>query len=134
MKLKFIKILAIFLAIFTVLSTPSAAIEMQLAKATTDALTIKSQSVSVENEEKDTDTDFSEPESPIINFSEVSDDTIVAKMYICTQQVGLGHAWIYIESNFNGDMPVGCYTLKPYQGVSIGTFFCQPLRRSGSLL
>ena len=43
-------------------------------------------------------------------------------MYICTQQVGLGHAWIYIESNFNGDMPVGCYTLKPYQGVSVGTF------------
>lgn len=123
MKLKFIKILAIFLAIFTVLSTPSAAIEMQHTKTTTDALTIKSQSVSVENEEKDTDTDFSEPESPIINFSEVSDDTIVAKMYICTQQVGLGHAWIYIESNFNGDMPVGCYTLKPYQGVSIGTFF-----------
>ena len=123
MKLKFIKILAIFLAIFTVLSTPSAAIEMQHTKTATDALTIKSQSVSVENEEKDTDTDFSEPESPIINFSEVSDDTVVAKMYICTQQVGLGHAWIYIESNFNGDMPVGCYTLKPYQGVSIGTFF-----------
>lgn len=44
-------------------------------------------------------------------------------MYICTQQVGLGHSWIYIESDFNGDMPVGCYTLKPYQGVSMGAFF-----------
>ena len=43
-------------------------------------------------------------------------------MYICTQQRGLGHAWIYIESDINGEMPVGCYTLKPYQGVSMGTF------------
>lgn len=43
-------------------------------------------------------------------------------MYICTQQVGLGHAWIYIENTAECDLKVGCYDLKPGCGVSMGTF------------
>lgn len=55
-------------------------------------------------------------------FDELPGDTVVAKLYICSQQLGFGHSWIYIESMFDGDMPVGCYNLKAFQGVSMGTF------------
>ena len=130
MKSNFIKVIAIFLVMLTVFSVPSIAYEKQLTEITTTLFADENGTTA----EPTKPTEPTEPEEPVLNFDEISNDTIVAKMYICTQQVGLGHAWIYIESNFNGDMPVGCYTLKPYQGVSIGTFFCQPLRRSGSLL
>lgn len=56
------------------------------------------------------------------DFDLLDGDTVIGKMYICTQQLALGHAWIYIEGNFDGEMPVGCYTLEPYGGVSMGTF------------
>ncbi|MEE1065647.1 MAG: hypothetical protein UH249_05895, partial [Acutalibacteraceae bacterium] len=49
-------------------------------------------------------------------------DYVVGKMYICTQIVFLGHSWIYIESTFDGEIPVGCYTMKPFGSVSVGTF------------
>ena len=59
-------------------------------------------------------TEPTESEESALDFNTIPGDTVVGRMYICTQAVGLGHAWIYIESDFNGDMPVGCYTLKPY--------------------
>lgn len=61
-------------------------------------------------------------ESDTTDFETVSGDTVVAKLYICTQRVGLGHSWIYIESLFGGEMAVGCFTLRPYAAVSVGTF------------
>lgn len=119
MKSNLIKVIAIFFVMLTVFSVPSIAYEKQLTEITTTLLADENETTAKPTEP----TEPTEPEEPVLNFDEISDDTVVAKMYICTQQVGLGHAWIYIESNFNGDMPVGCYTLKPYQGVSIGTFF-----------
>lgn len=63
-----------------------------------------------------------EPEQPKPTFDEISGDTVVGRMYICTQIIGLGHSWIYIESTFDGEIPVGCYTMKPFGSVSVGTF------------
>lgn len=72
--------------------------------------------------EPDTPEEPDEPEVVKPAFDELSGDTIVAKMYICSQVVFLGHAWIYIESCFDGEIPVGAYTMKPYGSVSVGTF------------
>ena len=63
-----------------------------------------------------------EPEPPKPTFDELPGDYVVGKMYICTQIVFLGHSWIYIESTFDGEIPVGCYTMKPFGSVSVGTF------------
>ena len=63
-----------------------------------------------------------EPEPPKPTFEELPGDYVVGKMYICTQIVFLGHSWIYIESTFDGEIPVGCYTMQPYGSVSVGTF------------
>ena len=63
-----------------------------------------------------------EPEPPKPTFEELPGDYVVGKMYICTQIVFLGHSWIYIESTFDGEIPVGCYTMKPFGSVSVGTF------------
>lgn len=63
-----------------------------------------------------------EPEPPKPTFDELPGDTVVGRMYICTQIVFLGHSWIYIESSFDGEIPVGCYTMKPFGSVSVGTF------------
>ena len=63
-----------------------------------------------------------EPEQPKPTFDEIPGDTVVGRMYICSQIVFLGHAWIYIENTFDCDIPVGCYTAKPESGVSVGTF------------
>ncbi|MEE1066578.1 MAG: hypothetical protein UH249_10650, partial [Acutalibacteraceae bacterium] len=63
-----------------------------------------------------------EPEPPKPTFDELPGDYVVGKMYICTQIVFLGHSWIYIESTFDGEIPVGCYTMQPYGSVSVGTF------------
>lgn len=56
------------------------------------------------------------------SFDSIPDDMIVAKLYICTQQVGFGHSWIYIENLCGSALPVGAYTLQPDAGVSMGTF------------
>lgn len=115
MKNNFIRVVAVIIALLTLLSVPTFAentlvgiadIVTELTSEFTDLIT----------------TEPVEPTEPILNFDEIPGETIVGKLYICTQQRGLGHAWIYVESCFNGDMPVGCYTLKPYQGVSMGTF------------
>lgn len=132
---KFTRIIAMCLVLITVLSIPSFALE---AKPGPDTVTVTEDlmaAIDAENPESPGDTnediDVVVPEDPEIpetpsdstlNFNDIAGDTVVGRMYICTQQVGLGHAWIYIESNFNGDMQVGCYTLKPYQGVSMGCF------------
>lgn len=59
---------------------------------------------------------------PSKTFDDYNDNDKVAVMYICTQQVGLGHAWIYIENMAECNLEVGCYDLKPDCGVSMGTF------------
>lgn len=131
MKSNLIKIIAALLVILTVFSVPSLGFEKQLAEAVTtlfagtdETTTETEEETTTDTTEPETTTEPTEPETtePTLDFNEIPGNTIVAKMYICTQQVGLGHAWIYIESEFNGEMPVGCYTLKPYQGVSMGTF------------
>lgn len=63
-----------------------------------------------------------EPDPELQDFESLDGSVVVGRMYICFQQAIGGHAWIYIESDFNGEMPVGCYTLEPYGGVSVGTF------------
>lgn len=130
---KFTKVIAVCLILLTVLSIPSFALE---AKSDVNPVTVMTEDEQPIEEETDADVpenpdetdesiDTDEPTEPEVlteDFNSIPGNTVVGRMYICTQQVGLGHAWIYIESNFNGDMPVGCYTLKPYQGVSFGTF------------
>ena len=70
-----------------------------------------------------------EPEQPKPTFDEIPGDTVVGRMYICSEIVFLGHSWIYIESTFDGEMPVGCYTIAPFGSVSVGTFLMT--RRDG---
>ena len=127
MKCKILKIISLCLALITILSIPSFAADAKFNQN----IAVEEQLEQINANSNDgldntiSNDDIAEPdkqEDSTLDFDEASGDTIVGKMYICTQQVGLGHAWIYIESNFNGDMPVGCYTLKPYQGVSMGTF------------
>ena len=69
------------------------------------------------------------PEEPKLTFDELPGDYVVGRMYICTQIVFLGHSWIYIESTFDGEIPVGCYTMEPFGSVSVGTFLFS--RRDG---
>lgn len=69
------------------------------------------------------------PEEPKPTFDELPGDYVIGRMYICTQVVFLGHSWIYIESTFDGEIPVGCYTMKPFGSVSVGTFLFS--RRDG---
>lgn len=77
-------------------------------------------------EETTTEAPTTEPTEPTTKpaktFDEYNDNDKVAVMYICTQQVGLGHAWIYIENIAECELKVGCYDLKPDNGVSVGTF------------
>lgn len=136
MKNNFIRVVAVIIALLTLLSVPTFAentlvgiadIVTELTSEFTDLITTDPVEPTdpigpTESTETTEPTDPSEPTEPILNFDEIPGETIVGKLYICTQQRGLGHAWIYVESCFNGDMPVGCYTLKPYQGVSMGTF------------
>lgn len=61
-----------------------------------------------------------EPEKP--TYDEIPGDTVVGRMYICAQLVLLGHAWIYIDNTFDGEIPVGCITAEAGEGVSVGTF------------
>lgn len=70
-----------------------------------------------------------EPEPPKPTFDEIPGNYIVGRLYICSEIVFLGHSWIYIESTFDGEMPVGCYTVKPFGSVSVGTFLMT--RRDG---
>ena len=70
-----------------------------------------------------------EPEVPKPTFDELPGNTVVGRMYICSEIIFLGHSWIYIESTFDGEMPVGCYTVAPFGSVSVGTFLMS--RRDG---
>lgn len=140
MKNNLIRVIAVIMALLVLLSVPTFAentlggiadLATTLTESFTDLITTteESETTDVTDVTDETDvtdvtdiTDITETTEPQLNFDEISGDTVVGKLYICTQQRGLGHAWIYVESCFNGDMPVGCYTLRPYQGVSIGTF------------
>lgn len=46
----------------------------------------------------------------------------VAKMYICSRIIILGHVWLYFENLTDENITIGCYNLEPEQGVSVGTF------------
>lgn len=70
-----------------------------------------------------------DPEPPKPTFDELPGNAVVGRMYICAQIKFIGHTWIYIENDFAGDIPVGCYTLKEGAGVSVGTFMFT--RRNG---
>lgn len=70
-----------------------------------------------------------EPEPPKPTFDEIPGDTVVGRMYICTQIRFLGHSWIYIENDFAGDIPVGCLTVGEGSSASVGTFLFS--RRDG---
>lgn len=144
MRNRFIEIVSVILVVVIVLSVPSFAefsnsgisniitgiteiltgtdIDGEDEMTTTEPETTDEATTEPTTEEPTTEPPTEPPTEPLENFDEVDDGRVVARMYICTQQVGLGHAWIYIESMFNGEMTVGCYTLKPYQGVSMGTF------------
>lgn len=113
MKKHFVRVLSLVLVVLTIFSVPT------FAANEFDA----TNSVEIVNSNEPTNpTELDVSDEAALSFDELAGDGIVGKMYICTQQRGFGHAWIYVESCFNGDIPVGCYTLKPYQGVSIGTF------------
>ena len=79
-----------------------------------------------EPEEPTDPTDPSEPTEPTDppkpTFDEIPGNTVVGRMYLCTEIIFMGHSWIYIESFFDGEMTVGCYTVEPYGSVSVGTF------------
>lgn len=147
MKKHFIEIISVILVVVVVLSVPSfaefsnsgindvitgitefltgttAGVEDETTTDPGETTTDPGETTTEPTTEEPTTEPVTEPTTePLENFDEIEDGRVVARMYICTQQVGLGHAWIYIESMFNGEMQVGCYTLKPYQGVSMGTF------------
>lgn len=63
-----------------------------------------------------------EPEPVKLTFDELPGNTIVGKMYICSQSKGLGHAWIYIENYLDIEVTVGAYRMNPYGSISVGTF------------
>lgn len=100
MKKHFNRIIALILVLLVALSLPVAA----------------------ENTEFEGEPLPGESETELLDFDSLDGSTVVGRMYICFQQTVGGHAWIYIESDFGGEMPVGIYTLAPYEGVSVGTF------------
>ena len=108
MKTKVKRMLALCLALLTILSAQSFAAAALAADVAADVA--------------DGETESASEVPDRSAFDALPGDTVVAKLYICSQQLGFGHSWIYIESMFDGDMPVGCYNLKAFQGVSMGTF------------
>ncbi len=48
----------------------------------------------------------------------------VVNIYLCARSTAspFGHLWVYFENITNHNVMVGAYTLKPGQGVSVGTF------------
>lgn len=143
MKKQLIQVISVILVILTVLSVPTFAgfsdsgingviteiTELLTGTTTGDDETTGETSTEPTTEEttepttKPTVEPTTEPTTePSKTFEDYNDNDKVAVMYICTQQVGLGHAWIYIENTAECDLKVGCYDLKPDCGVSIGTF------------
>lgn len=143
MKKQLIQVISVILVILTVLSVPTFAgfsdsgingviteiTELLTGTTTGDDETTGETSTEPTTEEttepttKPTAEPTTEPTTePSKTFEDYNDNDKVAVMYICTQQVGLGHAWIYIENTAECDLKVGCYDLKPDCGVSMGTF------------
>ena len=143
MKKQLIQVISVILVILTVLSVPTFAgfsdsgingviteiTEILTGTTTGDDETTGETSKEPTTEEttepttKPTTEPTTEPTiEPSKTFDDYNDSDKIAVMYICTQQVGLGHAWIYIENTAECDLKVGCYDLKPDCGVSMGTF------------
>lgn len=147
MKKQLIQVISVILVILTVLSVPTFAgfsdsginvvitgiTEFLTGTTSADEETTGETSTEPTTEEttepttKPTTEPTTEPTTkpttePSKTFDDYNDSDKIAVMYICTQQVGLGHAWIYIENTAECDLKVGCYDLKPDCGVSMGTF------------
>lgn len=123
MKKQLIQVISVILVILTVLSVPTFAgfsdsgingVITEITELLTGTTT---------GGDETTGETLTEPTTePSKTFDDYNDSDKIAVMYICTQQVGLGHAWIYIENTAECDLKVGCYDLKPDCGVSMGTF------------
>lgn len=57
-----------------------------------------------------------------LSSSAASDETYVAKMYICSRTKITGHVWLYFENLTDHDITVGCYTLPKGQGVTVSAY------------
>lgn len=147
MKKQLIQVISVILVILTVLSVPTfagfsdsgingvitgitelltgttSADEETTGETTTEPTTEETTEPTPKPTTEPTTESTTEPTTePVKTFDDYKDNDKVAVMYICTQQVGLGHAWIYIENTAECDLKVGCYDLKPDCGVSMGTF------------
>lgn len=58
----------------------------------------------------------------VVSFA--ANEKYVARMYVCARETSspFGHLWLYFENLTDRDISVGAYTLKPGQGVSVGTY------------
>lgn len=147
MKKQLIQVISVILVILTVLSVPTfagfsdsgingvitgitelltgttSADEETTGETTTEPTTEETTEPTPKPTTEPTTESTTEPTTESVKtFDDYKDNDKVAVMYICTQQVGLGHAWIYIENTAECDLKVGCYDLKPDCGVSMGTF------------
>ncbi len=141
--IKIVSVLLVFSVIFGVTATAQETLIEEITTAfeelTTEIITElttepetepTTEPVSEPSSEPSTEpTEPTEPEPPKPTFDEIPGNTVVGRMYICSEIVFLGHSWIYIESTFDGEMPVGCYTVAPFGSVSVGTFLMT--RRDG---
>lgn len=57
-----------------------------------------------------------------VSASAASNETYVAKMYICTRTKTSGHVWLYFENLTKGEITVGCYKLPAGQGVTVSAY------------
>lgn len=132
MKKQLIQVISVILVILTVLSVPTFAgfsdsgingVITEITELLTGTTSADEETTGETTTEPTTDEPTTEPTTePAKTFDDYKDNDKIAVMYICTQQVGLGHAWIYIENTAECDLKVGCYDLKPDCGVSMGTF------------
>ena len=80
----------------------------------------------IESEEPSETGDSDEPEIPDTPDNpetpdEPDEEQYVARLYICSRIVFIGHAWIYVENLTDDVIMVGCYPCPAGQGVSVGT-------------
>lgn len=70
-----------------------------------------------------------------ISFSaSAADDTIVARMWICSEtndNTGIGHIFLYFENLTGETITVGRYSVAPYGDVSVGSFGTEGPRGAG---
>ena len=123
MKKQLIQVISVILVILTVLSVPTfAGFSDSGINGVITEITELLTGTTTGDDETTGETSTEPTTEPSKTFDDYNESDKIAVMYICTQQVGLGHAWIYIENTAECDLKVGCYDLKPDCGVSMGTF------------